>query len=608
MIEKQSLEQLKARADIVDIIAHYVEVKKQGASFVCVCPFHDDKSPSMHINSLKGFYHCFACKAGGDVFKFVQDFEHIDFQAAVEKVASWSNFALSYTHEKQENTKSLMHILPTLNAFYKQNLSKEKVALHYLYERKLSDEDIREFELGFAPNSNESLRLLQNENIDLQDALEAGAIKFHPEQKSYYASFIQRITFPIYDHKGLLIGFGGRSLDAKNPAKYVNSPQSKLFDKSRVFYALNLAKDAIAKSKEMIICEGYMDAIAFHKAGVKNAVAVLGTALSENHLPLIKRFEAKVILCFDSDEAGLKAAIRSALLLSTHKIDGKVIILEGGKDPADLVANGDKAKLIELLEAGVELGEFYIKELINAHSLSSALDKQLALEAVQKYCFELEPLVAQSYEPLVARLLGVKEEFIKLSKTRKPPKLQNEVSFAKASNAGLQINIAELEICKFLFENPQFHSLFYEISDERYFKHQVILKAILAQKGIEEASIRELLELNLKGLNDKTEFLCSIYKLHFSVLNSSKTLSQKAAFIKQILAFLDRDLLKIKKRLETSFDLFLEDLLRFLNQEQDENELIFILKNLQHFSKFSKDENLLKVIEAKISKHEVQVF
>lgn len=233
MIEQTSIEQLLQKTDIVDIIAHYVEVKKQGSSYVCVCPFHDDKNPSMHINSIKGFYHCFACKAGGNVFKFVMDYEKLNFVEAVEKVASWSNFSLTYTSQKQENKKSITHILPILNAFYKQNLSKNKDALAYLYKRGLNDEDIRTFELGFAPSSNETLRLLKNENISEDEALEAGAIK--QNENGIYASFINRITFSIYDHKNLLIGFGGRTLDEANMAKYVNSPQSKLFDKSRIF-------------------------------------------------------------------------------------------------------------------------------------------------------------------------------------------------------------------------------------------------------------------------------------------------------------------------------------------------------------------------------------
>ncbi|MBF7046773.1 DNA primase, partial [Campylobacter volucris] len=496
MIEQTSIEQLLQKTDIVDIIAHYVEVKKQGSGYVCVCPFHDDKNPSMHINSIKGFYHCFACKAGGNVFKFVMDYEKLNFVEAVEKVASWSNFSLTYTSQKQDNKKSIVHILPSLNAFYKQNLSKNKEALAYLYKRGLNDEDIRKFELGYAPSSNETLRLLQNEQINTQEALEAGAIK--QNESGIYASFINRITFSIYDHKNLLVGFGGRTLDETNMAKYVNSPQSKLFDKSRIFYALHLAKDEIYKQKEMIICEGYMDAIALHKAGFTNSVAVLGTALGENHIPLIKRLQARVILCFDNDNAGLNAALRSAHLLSLAKIDGKVVLIEGGKDPAELVATHQEKLLFSILEKGIELGEFYIRNLITHFDLNSALNKQQALEEVQKYTFSLEPLIANSYVNLVANLLGVNHQDIKLSKNTKT---QNTFLKLRPQKQNFTNNISELELLKFLHENPNSISIFNAISSQEYFLHQDIIQAILTHQNFENASIRELYEYkNIKDL------------------------------------------------------------------------------------------------------------
>ncbi|MBF7048692.1 DNA primase, partial [Campylobacter volucris] len=520
MIEQTSIEQLLQKTDIVDIIAHYVEVKKQGSGYVCVCPFHDDKNPSMHINSIKGFYHCFACKAGGNVFKFVMDYEKLNFVEAVEKVASWSNFSLTYTLQKQDNKKSIMHILPSLNAFYKQNLSKNKEALTYLYKRGLNDEDIRKFELGYAPSSNETLRLLQNEQINTQEALEAGAIK--QNESGIYASFINRITFSIYDHKNLLVGFGGRTLDVTNMAKYVNSPQSKLFDKSRIFYALHLAKDEIYKQKEMIICEGYMDAIALHKAGFTNSVAVLGTALGENHIPLIKRLQARVILCFDNDNAGLNAALRSAHLLSLAKIDGKVVLIEGGKDPAELVATHQEKLLFSILEKGIELGEFYIRNLITHFDLNSALNKQQALEEVQKYTFSLEPLIANSYVNLVANLLGVNHQDIKLSKNTKT---QNTFLKLRPQKQNFTNNISELELLKFLHENPNSISIFNAISSQEYFLHQDIIQAILTHQNFENASIRELYEYkNIKDLANLEEFLYAICKINLAFFNRLKSL------------------------------------------------------------------------------------
>ncbi|EAJ0066920.1 DNA primase [Campylobacter jejuni] len=580
MITKESIENLSQRLNIVDIIENYIEVKKQGSSFVCICPFHADKNPSMHINPIKGFYHCFACKTGGDAFKFVMDYEKLSFADAVEKVASLSNFTLSYTKEKQENKKELKSILPSLNAYFKDNLKHHKEVLTYLYQRALNDKDIAKFELGFAGASEDSIRLLQNQKIPLEDAMSVGALK-KDENNEFYASFIWRITFPIYDHKDLLVGFGGRTLNPNVPAKYVNSPQNILFDKSRIFYAFNIAKENIAKKKEIIVCEGYMDAIAFHKAGFNNAVAVLGTALTEHHLPLIRRYDAKVILCFDNDEAGLKAATRSAFLLSTNKIDGKVAILQGGKDPAELVAKNESAKLYNILDKGIELGEFYIRRLISTHSIISALDKQKALETIQKFTFNLEPLVANSYTSLVSNLLKVDEKFIVLSQNSKktiqtPLISQNKYNFPKE-----KIHIAELELIAFLKQHPDICNDFKQISDSVCFKHKILLDKILEKKGYEDSDIREFENKNIRKNLNYSEFLLGICKVNLAFLNNVKIKNSTLALKKQLFTLIDKNLNLLIKNLNTEeLNNFLKEYLSFLKYEKNEEILQQSFRNL----------------------------
>ncbi|EGF1229468.1 TPA: DNA primase [Campylobacter jejuni] len=580
MITKESIENLSQRLNIVDIIENYIEVKKQGSSFVCICPFHADKNPSMHINPTKGFYHCFACKVGGDAFKFVMDYEKLSFADAVEKVASLSNFTLSYTKEKQENKKELKSILPSLNAYFKDNLKHHKEVLTYLYQRALNDKDIAKFELGFAGASEDSIRLLQNQKIPLEDAMSVGALK-KDENNEFYASFIWRITFPIYDHKDLLVGFGGRTLNPNVPAKYVNSPQNILFDKSRIFYAFNIAKENIAQKKEIIVCEGYMDAIAFHKAGFNNAVAVLGTALTEYHLPLIRRYDAKVILCFDNDEAGLKAATRSAFLLSTNKIDGKVAILQGGKDPAELVAKNESTKLHNILDEGIELGEFYIRRLISTHSIISALDRQKALETIQKFTFNLEPLVANSYTSLVSNLLKVDEKFIILSQNSKktiqtPLISQNKYNFHKE-----KIHIAELELIAFLKQHPDICNDFKQISDSVCFKHKILLDKILEKKGYEDSDIREFESKNIRKNLNYSEFLLGICKVNLAFLNNIKIKNSTLALKKQLFTLIDKNLNLLIKNLNTEeLNNFLKEYLSFLKYEKNEEILQQSFRNL----------------------------
>ena len=572
MIAKTSIENLSQRLDIVDIISHFIEVKKQGASYVCLCPFHADKNPSMHINAQKGFYHCFACKAGGDAFKFVMDYEKLNFAEAVEKVASLSNFSLTYTKEKQENKKELKQILPVLNAFYKHNLTQHKEALTYLYSRKFDDNDIVKFELGYAGSSEESMRLLRNENIAYEDALAVGALK-KDEKNEFYASFIARITFPIYDYKGLLIGFGGRTLKANNMAKYVNSPQNTLFDKSRVFYGFHLAKESIAAKKEMIVCEGYFDVIAFHKAGLNNAVAVLGTALTQSHLPLIKRYEAKVILCFDNDEAGLKAAIKSAFFLSVNKLDGKVVLLQGGKDPAELVACGEERKLFDFLEKGIELGEFYIHSLLK-EPIQSALEKQKALEKVQAYTFLLEPLIANSYKSLVAKLLGIDEKFVNLAKNEKRNNDFSQHSSFKGKN-----HLAEFEILAFLQSSNKAKELFKQISDVSCFKHKNLLKKILLGYGFEDSEIREFEDKKLQKNLSENEFLLGISKINLAFLNTITLKRSALALKKQFFACISHNETILKKNVkEQPLQEFLLQILLMLKNEKDEKQLEFFLK------------------------------
>lgn len=603
MIEKSSIEELKQRVDIVDIISHYVELKKSGSNYVCVCPFHDDKNPSMSVNSIKGFYHCFACQSGGDVFKFVQDYERLDFSAAVEKVAQLSNFSLRYS-DKKDSFKASREILPLLNSFYKSSLAKHKEAISYLYERGLNDEDIRKFELGYAPNSEQSLELLKKAGVNSKDAFLVGALKLRDDNKSYYAAFSKRITFPIYDMKGLLVGFGGRIIDDSNRAKYLNSSQNSLFDKARIFYALNLAKDEIIKKKEIIICEGYIDVISLHKAGFKNAVAILGTALTTEHIKLIKKLEAKVILCLDSDKAGINAAFKSSYLLSLHKIEGKACMLKGGKDVAELVFNNQMQELYAALDGGLDFVEFYIRILLAKFDLNNILQKQKALEEVKKFTFELEPMIARHYEPLLAKLLNEPLELIKLSKLSK--KQSNSQPTKQVFEK--KFDLAEAEICQFLYNNEHYKSIFKEVSNENFFIMKDTIKELLSGSGYENSAIREVQMRNLDGLKDGSEFLQALCNLNCAFLNRQKQSTVKDFQKKQAINMLNQRLSKIKKSLKTqkAFFSFLHKALKFMNDENlDEDSFC---KTLEYFMKELKQENYDEKIFLKDEDESISTF
>lgn len=549
MIDPKSIERLKAQTDIVDIVGHYLPLKKSGANFVCVCPFHDDKNPSMSVSPSRGIFHCFSCKAGGDAIKFVMDYEKLSYPEAVEKIAGLQNFTLNYVRGG-EPAKENKHILENANAFYRSLLYKTPAAVEYLYSRGITDELIDKFELGFAPESAQTIRLLQNEQIEPKEALEVGIVK--QNENSIYASFINRITFPIYTHAGRLVGFGGRTISG-NPAKYVNSPQSAVFDKSTLFYGYHLAKREIFTKNQIIITEGYMDVIMLHKAGFNNVVAVLGTALTTKHLPLLKRGEISVILCFDGDDAGINAATKSALLLAQNEIDGSVVIIEGGADPADMVVAGKIEYLRQIFESGTEIGEFYIRHLASGFDLSRPVQKQKALEAIQAFTASLKPVVANSYAPLVAKILKIAEGSFRLTRGANTQAAQERMQAYEMQNFGKnqhgRKDILEIRFLKTMLENPNLKKIVLENLKTEYFvRHRDIFEAVAQGVGTDDPAVRELMFENYDAFKDEDEILKNIVILKVGFYeNLHKEYSMKQIPLeekKQILT-------KIKKIIET---------------------------------------------------------
>ena len=552
MIDPKSIERLKAQTDIVDVVGHYLPLKKSGANFVCVCPFHDDKNPSMSVSPSRGIFHCFSCKAGGDAIKFVMDYEKLSYPEAVEKIAGLQNFTLNYVRGG-EPAKENKHILENANAFYRSLLYKTPAAVSYLYSRGITDELIDKFELGFAPESAQTIRLLQNEQIEPKEALEVGIVK--QNENGIYASFINRITFPIYTHAGRLVGFGGRTISG-NPAKYVNSPQSAVFDKSTLFYGYHLAKREIFTKNQIIITEGYMDVIMLHKAGFNNVVAVLGTALTTKHLPLLKRGEISVILCFDGDDAGINAATKSALLLAQNEIDGSVVIIEGGADPADMVVAGKTEYLRQIFESGTEIGEFYIRHLASGFDLSRPVQKQKALEAIQAFTASLKPVVANSYAPLVAKILKIAEGSFWLTRGANTQAAQERMQAYEMQNLGKnqrgRKDILEIRFLKTMIENPNFKKIVLENLKTEYFvRHRDIYEAVAQGANADDPAVRELMFENYDAFKDEDEILKNIVILKVRFYeNLHKEYSAKQIPLeekKQILSKIKKIIEELKK-------------------------------------------------------------
>ena len=404
MIEQSSIESLKSSMDIVDVVGNYIELKKAGANYKANCPFHGEKTPSFVVSPSKQIYHCFGCGVGGDAIKFVMETEHINYPEAIEKLASMYNFSLHYTQGSSDYSEA-KRVLEVMQKWYSHGLSQSPVSQEYLRGRAIAQHSIEEFGVGFVPDGQQVMDYLQSQHIPLPQAVEAGVLA-RGEDDRYYARLSQRITFPIYSPNGALVGFGGRTI-SNHPAKYINSPQTKLFNKSRLLYGYHRAKERIYKQKEIIICEGYLDVIMFHQAGFKTAVATLGTALTEEHLPLLRKGEPKVILAYDGDKAGVAAALKAAKILGSHGFEGGVVLFPGGQDPADLIAAGESERAATLLREAAPLIPFVLEHIAAAYDTANPNQKELAFGEMKTYLSSLSPIVKDAYTPTAATILGI---------------------------------------------------------------------------------------------------------------------------------------------------------------------------------------------------------
>ena len=440
MITQDSIEALKARLDIVDVVGSYLELKRAGVNFKAPCPFHDEKSPSFTVNPARQKYHCFGCGVGGDSINFVMEYEKLNYPEAIEKLAASVNFTLHYTDNTERKERS--NLLDTLSGWYQKLLGDNHTASSYLSDRGVFASSIEKFGIGYAPSSPETLRFLEQHRLSVPEALEQGAIGKGDDGR-LFARFIERITFPIHATSGAIVGFGGRTITG-HQAKYVNSSQSAIFNKSRLLYAYHLARDSVYKHKEIIVTEGYLDVVMLHQAGFTHAVATLGTALTAEHLPTLRKGEPRVLVAYDGDKAGRTAALKASRLLSGGGFDGGVILFEGGLDPADMVRDGRIEELNALLHRPIPFIEFVITETIATYNLSDPRAKESAMHESIAYLKTLSPLMQEEYRAFVASRLGISPSQVRLSQ---PSTTLKPMNFSHH-------DIWELSLVKTLLERP----------------------------------------------------------------------------------------------------------------------------------------------------------
>ncbi len=412
------IEEVRTRNDIVDIISQYVNLKKKGANYFGLCPFHNEKSPSFSVSPGKQMYYCFGCGAGGNVITFVMEYENYSFVEAVKMLADRAGITLpevEYSKEARaaadlKNTLLEINRLAANYFYYQLKQPQGKIGYDYLKRRALSDETIKRFGLGFSNKTSNDLYLyMKSKGYQDQILKETGL--FFIEERGAHDKFWNRVMFPILDVNNRVIGFGGRVMGDGEP-KYLNSPETKLFDKSRNLYGLNYARTS--RAKYMLICEGYMDVIALHQAGFTNAVASLGTAFTSQHAILLKRYTDQVVLTYDSDGAGVRAALRAIPILKEVGMSVKVLNMKPYKDPDEFIKNLGPEEFQNRIDQAVGSFMFEIAVIRSEYNMQDPESKTGFYNAAARKLLEFsEKLERDNYTEAVAREYMIPVEDLK---------------------------------------------------------------------------------------------------------------------------------------------------------------------------------------------------
>ncbi len=445
-------ERIRAASDIVDVIGGYLPLKRAGANFTGLCPFHKEKTPSFNVNPQKQIFHCFGCHKGGDVFTFVKEYENIGFMDAVRRLAERAKIPLEFednpaAQESRHLKDQLLEIHDRIAQRWQSTLASEaagQLARDYLKKRGVSEEAIKLFRIGAAPDAwDDTVNWAKGKGYSMELMEKSGLVIHNQEKNSYYDRFRGRLMFPICDEQGRVVGFSGRVLSGdEKTAKYVNSPETPIFTKSKIFFGLDKSKRAILDAGFAIICEGQLDLIACFMSGVQNIVAPQGTAFTDQHARIIKRYANEVVLCFDSDNAGQNAIVRSLDHLLAAGLAVRVAVVPAPHDPDSFIkANGGEAYR-QLVQKAEGFFDFYLGRLCATNDIASDKGRLAVLRAMAEAVHKTGNVVlVDTYAQKTALRLGVaaeavRAEFKKNPKTPMVPAREEdaaEVSFESAT-------------------------------------------------------------------------------------------------------------------------------------------------------------------------------
>jgi DNA primase len=438
LISDDSLEQVKQAADIVEVISAHTDLRRQGARWVGLCPFHEERTPSFSVDAQEKLYHCFGCGVGGDTIKFVEEKEGLGFAEAVELLADRYGVELEREKEdpraeaRRQQRRRLGELLDRTATFYAQYLwesEEARKARDYLAERGLGEEALRAFAVGYAPSAWDKV-LLRGQRAGFKvDELRAVGLAQRGRSGGEYDRFRERIMFPIRDRRGRTLGFGGRAMRSDQGAKYVNTAETDFFHKSRMLYGIDLAKEAIAKSARAVVVEGYTDVLALHQAGIGEAVGVMGTAITEEQVAALSGMVEEVVLALDADAAGQEAMLRAQRVAAGRKMRLRVAAMPAGEDPAEMMAaEGGAERFRALVEGAVDLPAFQVGLVLDGADASSPAERDRALA-------EVAPILAGMGESQVAsreeleRRVAEKLDF-------DPPTVRSRVVTAQPTSGG----------------------------------------------------------------------------------------------------------------------------------------------------------------------------
>ncbi len=440
VIPQATIEQVRNASDIVDVIGSFLQLKRAGTNFIGLCPFHNEKTPSFNVSPSRQIFHCFGCHKGGDVFTFLREFENLNFVEVVQRLAERASISIEFEmtpsqreeHSDKETLRTLHEHVAKRWETTLANDARAEAARVYLAKRSISDEAVKRFRLGFAPDEwSDTMNWAKSKKYD-PDLLEKGGLAIAGD-KGHYDRFRGRLIFPICDEQGRVIGFSGRVLSAdQKGGKYINSPETPIFSKRRVIYGLDKAKRPILKAKSVIVCEGQLDIIACHLADIENTVAPQGTALTVDHARILKRYAEEVVLCFDSDTAGQQAALRSLDDLIASGLAIRVAVIPQPHDPDSFIRKNGADAFRQLIDGAPGFFDFLLDYLCRLHDANSDRGRVNIVEemrnAVQK---TNNPVLVDTYAQKVSHRLdvasdAVRAEFAKKKRSFKRPEPESD--------------------------------------------------------------------------------------------------------------------------------------------------------------------------------------